>query len=84
MKGRSDIPLILGRFRPSERLTNTQVPNQCIAMRGGTLQPIHFSQPRWAGPTRGREFDPGFSSLSVKILINHHKIPGETADKDIL
>ena len=56
MKGRSDIPLILGRLRPSKRLTrpskrlaSTQVLSQCAAMRGGTVQPINFSKPLWAG-----------------------------------
>ena len=38
MKGRSDIPLILGKFRPSEPLTSTQVLSQCAAIRGGTVQ----------------------------------------------
>ena len=51
MKGRSDVPLIQGRLRPSKRLNSTQVVSQCAAMRGGggALQPINFSKPRWAG-----------------------------------
>ena len=49
MKGQSDIPLILGRLRPSKWLTSTQVLSQSAAMRGGTVQPIDFSKPRWAG-----------------------------------
>ena len=36
MKGRYDIPLILGRLMLSKRLTSTQVLSQCAAMRGCT------------------------------------------------
>ena len=36
MKGRSDIPRIIGRLRPSKRLTSTQVLSQCAAMGVGT------------------------------------------------
>ena len=44
MKGRSDIPLILGRLRPSKRLTSIQVLCQCPAMCVGTcaMQSINF------------------------------------------
>ena len=56
MKGRSDIPLILGMLRPSKRLTrpskrltSTQVLSQCAAMRGGTVQPINLSIPYGGG-----------------------------------
>ena len=49
MKGRSDIPpLILGRLRPSKRLTSTQVLSLYAAMPGGTVQAINFSTSRWA------------------------------------
>ena len=39
MKGRADIPLILGMLRPSKRLTSTQdlVLSQCAAMPEGTI-----------------------------------------------
>ena len=47
MKGRSDIPLILGRLRPSE--ASTQVLGKSAAMREGTVQPSNFSKLRWAG-----------------------------------
>ena len=32
-----------------KRLTSTQVLSQCAAKSGGTVQPINFSKPRWAG-----------------------------------
>ena len=48
MKGLSDIPLILGRLRPSKQLTSTQVLSQCAARPGGIVQPINFSKTRWA------------------------------------
>ena len=34
MKGQSDIPLILGRPRPSKQLTSTQMLSQYAIMRG--------------------------------------------------
>ena len=46
MKGRSDVPLILGRLMPSNGLTSTQVLSKCAAMRGGAIQPINFSNCR--------------------------------------
>ena len=49
MKRRSDTPLYLGRIMPSKRLKSTQVLSQCAAMRGGTVQLINVSKPRWAG-----------------------------------
>ena len=48
MKVPSDISLILGRLRPSKRLTSTHVLSQCAAMCGGIVQPINFSKPIWA------------------------------------
>ena len=44
MKGRSDVPLILGRLRPSKPLTSTQVLSQCAAMHGGTEAAYQFLQ----------------------------------------
>ena len=40
--------LILGRLRPSKRLTST-VRSQCAVLRGGTVQPNNFSELQWAG-----------------------------------
>ena len=47
----SDKPLILGRLRSLKRLTSTTVLSKCAHMRGGTMQPIDFPRPRWAGAT---------------------------------
>ena len=41
MKGWPDIPLILGRLRPSKRFASLQV--HMHMMHGGTIQPINFS-----------------------------------------
>ena len=52
MKGWPNIPLTLGRLtHPRQRklFTSTQLLSQCADMRGGTMQPINFSKPRWAG-----------------------------------
>ena len=51
MKGLSEIPLILGRLRPSIKAFNqyTNSLSQYAAMRGGPVQPINFSKPQWAG-----------------------------------
>ena len=45
MQVRSDIPLIIGRFRPFKR----EVLNQFAAVCGGSLQLIYVSKPRWTG-----------------------------------
>ena len=45
MKGRFNIPRILDRLRPSERLTSTQLLSQCAAMCGSTVHAINFPSP---------------------------------------
>ena len=56
-QGWFDIPLILGRLRPSKRLSSTHVLSQCATLRGGSLQPFNFSKSMRLKPDKLREDD---------------------------